>query len=154
MSYFYQFKSSQLLKADLETVWDFIKDPNNLSKITPKHMDFRITVQKPTQMYQGLMIGYKVRPILGIPLTWLTEITHVEEKSYFVDEQRLGPYKIWHHEHFLEVHPEGVLMKDIVTYCIGFGILDPLLNRFLIGGQIQQIFDYRAKVLEQMFNSK
>ena len=151
MAHFYQLKKTQFLSASLDEVWNFIKNPSNLSKITPSSMDFRIQGEPPTQMYPGLMIHYRVKPLLGIPLTWVTEITQVIEKKYFVDEQRLGPYKLWHHEHYLEVKNDGILMTDIVSYCIGFGILDPLLHALIVKGQLKKIFDFREQILANYF---
>jgi len=151
MNYFYQLKKTQFLQASLDEVWDFIRDPSNLSKITPKQMDFKIQGENPKTMYPGMMIGYRVKPLLGIPIPWVTEITHIQDKKYFVDEQRLGPYKIWHHEHHLQAKNGGIEMYDIVSYCIGFSVLDPLLNHYIVEPQLQKIFDYREKVLNKLF---
>ena len=151
MAHVYQLKRRQFVKASLEEVWNFVKDPHNLSKITPSDMDFTIQGEKPATMYPGMMIRYRVKPLFGLPLSWLTEITHVEENTYFVDEQRLGPYRLWHHEHHLIAREEGVEMLDIVTYSIGFGFLDPLLHRWIVQPQLKKIFDYRERVLEEYF---
>ena len=107
----------------IDEVWDFISSPVNLKEITPDYMGFDIVTEDiPKRMYEGMIIGYKVSPIAGIKTKWLTEITHVVDKKYFVDEQRIGPYKMWHHQHFIEPLPEGgVLMTDIVTYQPPFG---------------------------------
>jgi ligand-binding SRPBCC domain-containing protein len=100
----YQLRKEQVIPTNLEMIWDFISSPANLKEITPDYMGFDITSEGlPEKMYPGMMISYKVRPMLNIPLTWVTEITHVEHLKFFVDEQRVGPYRIWHHEHHLEV---------------------------------------------------
>ena len=151
MNNLYQLKKTQILQASLLEVWNFIQDPSNLSKITPADMGFEIKGEKPTKMYPGMIISYRVRPLLGIPMNWVTEITHMVEQSYFVDEQRLGPYRVWHHEHHLKPHENGVEMIDIVSYSIGWGILDPLIQKFIIAPQLEKIFNYREKILIHKF---
>ena len=149
---FYQLKTKQLLPASLDEVWDFISSPKNLKEITPDHMGFDIiTPDLPEKMYPGMIIAYKVSPLLGIRMTWVTEITHVREKEYFVDEQRVGPYFMWHHEHKIEPVEKGVLMTDTVSYKPPMGILGSLANSLLIKRQLKQIFDYREKVLVDIF---
>jgi len=148
----FQLKFEQLLSAGINEVWDFISNPANLKKITPEYMGFNIqSGQLPDKMYEGQIIIYKVSPLLKIPMTWVTEITHVKEKEYFVDEQLLGPYKLWHHEHFIEETENGVLMKDILTYSPPFGILGNIANRIIIENKINQIFDFRKKKLNEIF---
>ena len=151
----YQLRKEQLIPTDLETVWDFISSPVNLKKITPQYMGFDITSERlPQKMYPGMMISYKVRPILNFPLTWVTEITHVDHLRFFVDEQRVGPYKIWHHEHHLEEIDGGVKMTDIVTYQPPFGIIGAVANSLVIEKQLQEIFNYRYQVVEELFGKK
>ena len=142
----------QIIRTDIDTLWNFISSPNNLEKITPQWMNFKITSSNSeTKMYAGMIISYIVRPILNFPMKWVTEITHVKEKEYFVDEQRIGPYKIWHHEHIFEVKEEGVLMTDIITYVPPFSFLGTIANLILIKKRVNKIFDYRNIVLEQIF---
>ena len=151
---FYQFKRQQIINQPLDKVWDFISNPGNLKKITPEYMGFDIsTSDLPDKMYEGMIISYKVSPLLGIKMTWVTEITQVKEGLYFVDEQRIGPYKLWHHQHFLESTPEGTLMSDIVSYSPPFGILGSIANKFIIENKLREIFEYRKKVLSELFNS-
>tara|TARA_Y100000287_G_C14187961_1_gene338643 strand:- start:362 stop:820 length:459 start_codon:yes stop_codon:yes gene_type:complete len=149
----YQFKTKQLLKSDLETVWDFVSSPRNLKKITPPYMGFDITSKDlPPKMYPGMIISYKVSPLLSIPTTWVTEITQVEKHQFFIDEQRVGPYTMWHHQHFLEETKDGILMTDIVTYKPPFGILGSIANSLFIKKKLKSIFDYRFVALEKIFN--
>ena len=149
---FYQLKAEQQIPATLDEVWQFISAPENLKKITPEYMGFDITSGGDMQnMYPGMIISYKVSPLFGLKMTWVTEITHVEDKSFFVDEQRVGPYKIWHHQHILEENEHGVLMKDIVTYVPPLGFLGALANTFMIKRQLKAIFDYRKVAVEKMF---
>ena len=149
----YQFKTRQLLKSDLETVWDFVSSPRNLKKITPPYMGFDITSKDlPLKMYPGMIISYKVSPLLSIPTTWVTEITQVEKHKFFIDEQRVGPYTMWHHQHFLEETKDGILMTDIVTYKPPFGILGSIANSLFIKKKLKSIFDYRFVALEKIFN--
>ena len=149
---FYQFRREQLIQRPLETMWDFISNPYNLKKITPDYMGFDITSENlPKKMYEGMIISYKVSPLLGIKTTWVTEITHVKEGYYFVDEQRIGPYKLWHHQHFLEETEHGTLMTDIVSYSPPFGALGKLANKLVVRKKLAEIFDYRTKVLNEIF---
>ena len=136
----------------MEEVWDFISSPKNLKEITPDYMGFDITSEGlPEKMYQGMIISYKVSPLLGIKTNWVTEITHVRDLEYFVDEQRIGPYKIWHHQHFIEPIKNGVLMRDIVTYQPPFGILGAMMNGIVIRKKLEEIFDYRTKAVEEKY---
>ncbi len=145
---FYQFKRTQYLECPTSELWAFISNPTNLKKITPKEMGFDITSGEiPEKMYRGMIISYTVAPLLGIKTTWVTEITQLEENRYFIDEQRMGPYKIWHHQHFIEPSGTGTLMTDIISYQPPFGFLGALANRIIIKRKLNQIFDYRAKVL-------
>lgn len=149
---FFQFKQSQKIPATIDEVWDFISSPNNLKDITPAYMDFKVTSKNRFEkMYAGMIITYIVKPVLGIPLRWMTEITKVKDKEYFVDEQRYGPYKMWHHQHFIFEIEGGVLMEDIVTYIPPLGFLGTLANRIFIKKQLQNIFEYRTKAVEKKF---
>ncbi len=150
---FYQLRKEQLVRTSLDDLWAFISAPQNLQEITPDSMGFVITSDEtPREMYPGCIITYKVKPLMGIPMKWMTEITHVEDRKFFVDEQRVGPYKLWHHQHILEEREDGILMKDIVTYEPPFGFLGRIANGILIRRKLNQIFDYRFKVLEERFH--
>ena len=149
---FYQLHKTQKIPATIDRVWDFISSPANLKKITPEYMGFNITSKLLSdKMYPGMIISYKVSPVLGIKMTWVTEITQVKEKEYFVDEQRVGPYSVWHHEHKIEAIEGGVLMTDIVSYKPPFGFLGSIANSILIKKQLQEIFDFRTVAMEKMF---
>ncbi len=149
---FYQLTTTQKLPATINEIWDFISSPNNLKEITPEHMGFIVTSNTGVKkMYPGMIITYKVSPLLGIKLNWMTEITQVKDYEYFVDEQKIGPYSLWHHQHKVEQIDGGVLMTDIVTYQPPFGIIGAIVNFFLIKKQLKQIFDYRKISLEKKF---
>lgn len=149
---FYQFKKTQVINASLEVVWEFISDPANLKKITPDYMGFDITSKDvPSKMYAGMIISYRVSPLFGIKTTWVTEITHLKENSYFVDEQRVGPYKIWHHQHMIQPTEKGTLMTDIVSYQPPLGFLGSIANELIIKGKLNEIFEYRTKALDEIF---
>jgi len=151
----YELKREQVLKSDLDTIWDFVSSPKNLPRITPTYMNFNITSKElPKKMYPGMLISYTVTPVLGIPMSWLTEITQVTDKRYFVDEQRHGPYSMWHHQHFIEPHKDGVLMKDIVTYKLPLGILGRFAHWLFVKRQLSSIFNYRFLKMEEIFNNK
>jgi ligand-binding SRPBCC domain-containing protein len=147
----YQLKTKQIIPTDLETCWDFFSSPKNLKKITPNYMGFEVLLEIPEKMYAGLMIEYEVKPLLGIPMKWITEITHVDELKFFVDEQRKGPYKIWHHEHHFKQVENGIEMTDIVSYEIPFGILGKIAHPLLVKKKLTEIFDYRFQKVEEIF---
>lgn len=150
---FFQFRESQQLNASLDEVWDFISSPKNLKEITPDYMGFDIrTPNLPEKMHPGMIISYDVKPLLGISTQWVTEITQVVDKKFFVDEQRIGPYSIWHHQHHIEEKNGGVLMHDIVSYQPPLGILGSIANSLIITSKLREIFDYRTKVLDTKFN--
>ncbi len=149
---FYQFTATQKIPASVEQVWDFISSPKNLKEITPAYMGFEITgANLPEKMYPGMIISYKVSPLLGIKMTWVTEITHVENHRYFVDEQRMGPYAMWHHQHKVEAIEGGVLMTDIVSYQPPLGFLGVIANALFIRGKLKEIFDFRTVAVEKKF---
>lgn len=149
---FYQFRKEQIVNTTVEIMWDFISAPQNLKEITPKYMGFDIlSTHLPKKIYEGMIISYAVKPLLGIKTNWVTEITHIKDRSYFVDEQRIGPYKMWHHQHILKAHGDQVLMVDIVSYQVPFFFLGRLAHRWFIKNTLNEIFDYRTQVLEQKF---
>ena len=149
---FYQFKHSQCYNSSVDELWNFISSPKNLKVITPDYMGFDITSKGlPDKMYEGMIFTYKVSPLLGIKTTWVSEITHIKEKQYFIDEQRVGPYNIWHHQHFVESTEKGTLMKDIVSYKPPFGIIGDMVNAPIIRKKLDEIFDYRSKALNELF---
>ncbi len=149
---FYQFNKQQKVKCSLDEIWEFISSPGNLKEITPDYMGFDImTKNLPEKMYPGMIISYKVSPLLGIKTTWVTEITQVVEKKYFVDEQRVGPYSIWHHQHIIEPIENGVLMTDIVSYSPPLGFLGAIANSLIIKNKLNEIFDYRTEAVEKRF---
>lgn len=147
----YQLKRTQFVKTDLETCWNFFSAPANLQVITPDYMGFKVLTEVPDKMYHGLIISYKVSPVLHIPLNWVTEITYVKEGSYFVDEQRQGPYKLWHHEHHFKEVEGGVEMTDIVSYSLPFGFLGRFAHWLFIRKQLEGIFNYRVKKVDELF---
>ena len=146
------FRRTQVISATVESAWEFFSDPRNLARITPPALDFTVLSELPERVHPGLMIEYRVRPLLGIPVRWLTEITHVEEGKFFVDEQRIGPYRIWHHEHRFTALPDGrVEIADRVTYVLPFGPLGNLAHPFLVAPQLEKIFAFREKAVARIF---
>ncbi len=150
---FYQIKTELFFTQNVEELWEFISDPSNLSNITPADMALHVLSDQTGEMYPGMIIEYSVRPLLGIKTKWVTEITQVEEGKYFVDEQRIGPYKMWHHEHRLEPKDGGVIMKDIVSYQLPYGILGRIAHALFIKKKLSNVFAYRERVLHEIFNS-
>ncbi|MCX6233096.1 MAG: SRPBCC family protein [Bacteroidetes bacterium] len=144
-------KKQQFLPISLEKAWDFFASPANLNEVTPEAMEFKVTSELPLRMYEGLIITYKIKPMLNISVNWVTEITHIEEAVYFVDEQRKGPYNIWHHEHHFKTVEGGVLMTDILHYDIGKSIIGWIAGHLFVHKKVKQIFDFRYKALEDYF---
>ncbi len=153
---FYSIKSTQHLPITLEEAWEFFSSPNNLAKITPPDMGFVITSDKKDgeKMYAGQIITYIIKPMLNIPVKWMTEITHVKEGEYFIDEQRFGPYKLWHHRHSFKKTVNGVEMNDEVNYVLPMGILGTIAHKLFIRKRIEYIFEYRTHVLNKLFVAK
>ena len=146
------FKRSQKLPIPLEEAWAFLSDPRNLKTITPPSMGFDIhTDHLPSKAYAGQIITYTVKPLVGIPLNWVTEITHLQAPYFFVDEQRFGPYRFWHHQHWLKEDGEHTLMEDIIHYKVPGGPLGNLLAPLLVIPKLQEIFAYREKKLKELF---
>ncbi len=144
----------QFVPAPLDVVWDFFSSPSNLSKITPPEMGFIITSAVQPEMYPGMFITYTVSPALGIKLNWVTEITQTSNKEYFVDEQRRGPYSLWHHEHHFKAVAGGVEMKDILYYQIPFGIVGRLADAIFVKKKVSSIFHFREKQVNKIFPLK
>lgn len=147
----YTLHTKQNLPITLDEAWDFLSDPKNLKTITPEYMGFNILRGADRAMYQGQLIQYIVTPILGIPTKWVTEITHVVDKKFFVDEQRFGPYALWHHKHFIKEIPGGVEMEDVVDYKVPFGLLGQMVQPLIVAPKLNEIFEYRRKKLVELF---
>ena len=149
----FKLKYSQKLPINLNEAWDFLSSPNNLELITPKSMDFNITDWDKRKAYSGQIIQYTVRPILGFKINWVTEITQVKDKEFFIDEQRFGPYSFWHHKHFIKEIDGGVLMEDVIHYKIPFGPIGVLLNFLFINSKLNNVFKYRELELIKNFGN-
>lgn len=149
----YRLHKKQNLPISIDTAWDFLSDPNNLKTITPDYMGFHILSGADRPMFAGQIIQYIVTPVLGIKTKWVTEITHSIDKQYFVDEQRFGPYALWHHKHFIKEIDGGVEMEDIIDYKVPFGILGQLVHPILVKPKLEEIFSYRTKKLEELFGT-
>lgn len=149
----YTLNFKQEIPVSLAEAWDFFSSPLNLAKITPKEMGFQITSDFTAgdKMYDGMLISYKVSPLFGIKLDWMTEITAVSEGKYFIDEQKCGPFKIWHHEHHFEETSAGVLMRDKLIYAMPFGIVGTLANNLIAGKKVKEIFRHREEVIKTLF---
>jgi ligand-binding SRPBCC domain-containing protein len=148
----YNLQRKQILPISLEEAWSFFSSPKNLSKITPDNMGFDIRYMSGgNNTYPGQIIIYKIKILGGLRVSWVTEITHVQEKNYFVDEQRFGPYALWHHQHHFKTTDEGLEMTDEVNYAIPFGFVGRLAHWLFVERQVNAIFDHRYKVLETYF---
>ncbi len=147
----YTLHKKQNLPISIEKAWEFLSSPKNLKTITPDYMSFDILSDLSKPMYPGQIIQYIVTPILGIKTKWVTEITHVKDKEYFVDEQRFGPYALWHHKHFIKKIDGGVEMEDIIDYKVPLGLLGQLAHPILVKPKLEEIFAYRQKKLVELF---
>ena len=152
MSKVYSLKAVQQFPITISEAWDFFSSPKNLQHITPPAMGFNIISKHQSDtMYAGQIIEYTVKPVLGIPLYWMTEITHVDDKKYFIDEQRFGPYSLWHHQHHFKLIEGGVEMTDIVHYKMPFWFLGDIANSLFVKKQLKDIFDFRFTKVEALF---
>ena len=143
----------QQLPISLDTAWEFLSNPRNLKTITPDYMSFNIVSEIDRPLYTGQIIQYIVTPLLGIKTKWVSEITHIEEKKYFVDEQMYGPYALWHHKHFIKEIDGGVEMEDIIDYKVPLGILGQIVHPFIVKPKLEEIFNYRQEKLEELFGT-
>ncbi|HEU4497325.1 MAG TPA: SRPBCC family protein [Flavobacterium sp.] len=147
----YSIRTTQQLPISLDEAWKFISDPKNLETITPKSMGFHTLSGDDREMFAGQIIHYKITPLFGLSMQWVTEITHVQDKKFFVDEQRFGPYAFWHHKHFLKEIEGGVEMEDIVHYKVPMGILGQIVHPLIVRPKLEEIFSYRFKKLVELF---
>ncbi len=152
MSTVHHLKSIQKIPVSLKESWDFFSNPHNLLAITPTFLNLKI---KDTiygeEAYAGQIITYNVKPLLGIPIFWMTEITHVEKYKLFVDEQRKGPYSLWHHQHHFKAIEGGIEMTDIVHYSVPFGFLGNMANKLFVKKQLKKIFTHRYFKINELF---
>ena len=150
----YSLKAVQQLPVSIDRAWDFFSSPANLQLITPPEMDFRvISFHHGTKIYPGQIIEYKLKPLLGISVYWMTEITHVQEGRSFVDEQRFGPYSLWHHQHHFRSIDGGVEMTDIVHYKLPLAFVGQLAHGLLVRKKLNRIFQYRHQKIEELLGA-
>ena len=151
----HQLQRQQQLNCDIKTAWKFFSSANNLSEITPKDMSFVVITQlSDDEIYEGILIDYYVSPLLGIKLKWQTEITEVNFQKSFTDFQKKGPFKLWNHFHEFILNDKGVLMLDTISYELPFGFLGEIAHSVMVKKKLEHIFDYRFKILEEIFNKK
>lgn len=145
--------SEQILAAPLADVWRFFSCPDNLDSITPEDMRFEVTGNPAKEMYAGQILTYRIGILPLVKSSWITEITHVKNQEFFVDEQRIGPYALWHHEHHFIPQQDGtVLMRDIVSYKLPLGLIGALLAGRLVRNRIAKIFGFRYRIVERIFS--
>jgi ligand-binding SRPBCC domain-containing protein len=141
------------LPVGLSVAWDFFSDPRNLGRMTPPSLAIEITSGPPPRMVPGMIITYTIRPLLGIPVRWVTEITHVREPNLFVDEQRFGPYRFWHHQHHFREVDGGIEIADLVHYSLPFGVIGRVLGGSYVRRQLAGVFSFRRTFLEETFGT-
>ncbi len=149
----YQLSAKINVPIDVSEAWNFLSDPGNLKLITPDYMGFNIVSSGGEKMFPGQIISYKVSPLLGIKMNWVTEITYVQDKTYFVDEQRIGPYSLWHHKHFIKEIKNGTEMIDIVHYRLPFPLVANRFHDLLVKPKLKEIFKYRTNKLVELFGA-
>ena len=151
----YNLTREQFLPITLQEAWDFFSSPTNLAKITPAHMKFKILyISGGNKAYAGQIIRYKINVLPFLPMHWVTAITQVKEPLHFIDEQRFGPYALWHHQHHFKEVAGGILMTDEVNYAIPLGLLGRLAHWLFVGKEVNTIFEHRFKALEDFFSSE
>lgn len=148
----YRLKRIQYLPVSIDKAWQFFSNPINLPEITPSWLSFKLTQKVPEGAYAGMIIPYRLTPLPYIPVDWITELTHVREPDFFVDVQRFGPYKFWHHQHLFKASGNGTKMTDVVHYAVGFGMLGDWVHRFVVLPRLENIFDYRYEKITRLFN--
>lgn len=148
----YTLKREQLLRISMEEAWAYFSTPRNLNEITPPDLNFEITSGDVDEMYTGQIITYRIGILPGIKQNWITEITAVEKNKMFIDEQRFGPYKFWHHKHFFREETNGVLVTDVVHYALPFGVFGSIAHRLFVKNRLNRIFDFRYDYLHEKFN--
>ena len=148
----HRLSKTQLIRTDLKSAWEFFSSPKNLSRITPPDLGLKIVSQIPEKMYEGLLIKYKVKPFPLYESQWVTEITHLDEPHFFVDEQRYGPYTFWHHKHYFKEVEEGVEIEDIVDYSLPLGPIGDIINSLFVAKRLEYIFEYRSREIVKIFS--
>lgn len=152
MGYF-QIRDEQVVKTDIDNLWKFVSDPSNLKKLTPSKLGFKMMTSTHSEMTEGMIITYRIKPLLNIKAKWVTEISHVKKNEYFIDKQVYGPYKLWHHQHIFKViDKHHVRMTDIVTYALPFGIIGNFINLIFIRKKLKTVFDYRKVALNKIYH--
>lgn len=147
----YRMAQEQTLPIPQDEAWRFFSTPGNLPRITPPWLDFTVLSDAKTEMYAGMILRFRLRPLLGIPVSWTTEITHMQEPAFFVDEQRFGPYRFWHHQHRFSPAGHGTRVEDIVHYRLKGGFLGRVFHTRWIRPRLVEIFNYRRQVLLNLF---
>jgi len=147
----HRFEATQFLPVTLEQAWQFFSDPAKLPEITPPWLNLKPTSKLPPMMHPGSIVTYNVAPFPGLRVLWVTEITQVVEGALFVDEQRAGPYRFWHHQHHFREAPGGTEMRDIIHYALPFGLAGDLLGRGTVRQKVEGIFEYRREALQRIF---
>ncbi len=148
----YSLKREQVVRANLATTWKYFSNPHNLKHITPPELAFTVTTPDlPDEIYPGLHIEYKVSPLLKIPISWVTEITHVNSGVMFADEQRIGPYRIWSHKHFFRKEGKFTHMTDRVDYALPPVPFQGIIHSLVVRGKLEEIFAFRKAAVERIF---
>ena len=149
----YTIHQRQVLPISRKEAWSFFSRPENLAEITPPDVGFQIMHNHGDGTFQGKIISYKIKVFPFITMTWVTEITSVRDGHNFVDDQRIGPYALWHHQHHFHDHPDGIEMEDLVHYTLPFGWFGQIAHMFFVKNKLKQIFEFRRVAIAQKFLS-
>jgi ligand-binding SRPBCC domain-containing protein len=147
----HRLETTQFLPIPPSQAWRFFSDPSRLPEMTPPSLNLTPTSTLPSEMHPGLVVTYDVTPLPGVRFLWVTEITHVVEGALFVDEQRAGPYRFWHHQHHFRLVAGGTEMRDIIHYALPLGLPGDLLGRRAVRKRVEGIFAYRREALQRLF---
>lgn len=145
----FRLKKRHTLPISISKAWEFFSNPRNLGDITPPELALKIKRTPQARIYNGMIIEYSLKPLLGISMDWITEIKHIQEPYMFVDEQRIGPYKFWYHQHKFKSIGKGVEIEDIVYYALPLNFLAAFVNRIFIEKKLDSIFQYRKAIINQ-----
>jgi ligand-binding SRPBCC domain-containing protein len=142
-----------LPRTSLDEVWEFLANPRTVAAVSPPDLGLRVTSEPPVRVYPGLIVTYDLEVLPRVRWHWVTEVTHIREGRLLVDEQRFGPFRMWHHEHHLAAHDGGVEVRDLITYALPLGPLGVLADLVLVSHRLERTFAFRRRVLAQRFGA-
>ena len=150
----YSLETKQIIDRPIEEIWSFFTNPKNLNQLTPSDMNFKILSGSSDDFYEGKIISYSINPFKFYNIKWVTEITKIKKNDFFIDEQRFGPYKMWHHEHhFIKNNDNTTTIHDKVIYKLPYGIIGKINHKLFIKKRLLEIFNFRKKTMKQLYTN-